>query len=217
MNYIQIAIDGPAGAGKSTIAKLLSDKLGYIYIDTGAMYRAITLKAINLGIDLNNEEEFNFLDSTSFDYDGNNLLMDNCDISGAIRGNEVSSNVSMVSSHYNVRQKLVSIQQGMAKNKNVVMDGRDIGYVVLPNAKFKYYVTASIEERARRRYLDNLSRNIKGDLKAIEKDIERRDYLDQTRAHNPLKPAEDAIMIDTSDLSIEQVVEFIAKKIREGE
>ena len=105
----------------------------------------------------------------------------------------------------------------MALGKSVVMDGRDIGYVVLPNAKFKYYVTASIKERARRRYLDNLSRSIKGDIKAIEVDIERRDYLDQTRAHNPLKPAEDAIMIDTSDLSIEQVVEFIARKIREGE
>ncbi|MFK5883965.1 MAG: (d)CMP kinase [Candidatus Izemoplasma sp.] len=217
MNYIQIAIDGPAGAGKSTVAKLLSKRLDFIYIDTGAMYRAITLKAINMKVDLNEEDQFDFLEQTSFTYTGSTLLMDGKDISGAIRGNEVSSNVSMVSSHYCVREKLVDIQQQMAKNRSVVMDGRDIGYVVLPDAKYKYYVTASIKERASRRYKDNLNRGIKGDLDAIEKDIERRDYLDQTRAHNPLKPAEDAIIIDTSDLSITQVVEFIAKKIREGE
>jgi len=217
MKQTQIAIDGPAGAGKSTVAKLLSKQLNFIYIDTGAMYRAITLKAIELKINLEDESKFTFIDNTRFEFIDSKLYMDGLDVSEEIRTSEVAKNVSLVSSHLLVREKLVKMQQIMAENLNVVMDGRDIGYVVLPNAKYKYYITASIKERAKRRHLDNLDRGIKSDLSKIEDEIEKRDHFDSNRLHNPLKQAKDAILIDTSDLSITEVVKFIAEKIREDE
>ncbi|PAT01019.1 cytidylate kinase [Candidatus Izimaplasma bacterium ZiA1] len=217
MKQTQIAIDGPAGAGKSTVAKLLSKQLNFIYIDTGAMYRAITLKALELNINLEDESKFTFIDNTRFEFINSKLYMDDLDVSEEIRTSEVAKNVSLVSSHLLVREKLVKMQQVMAENLNVVMDGRDIGYVVLPNAKYKYYITASIKERAKRRHLDNLDRGIKSDLSKIEAEIEKRDHFDSNRLHNPLKQAKDAILIDTSDLSITEVVKFIAEKIREDE
>lgn len=215
MNYIQIAIDGPAGAGKSTIAKLIADKLNYTHIDTGSMYRAITLKAIILNIDLADENSYGFVDDTTFKFINNEIYMDGKNVSSEIRGNDVSNNVSLVSSHLYVRERLVKAQYDMAQNFNIVMDGRDIGYNVLPDATYKFFLTASIETRAKRRHMDNLNRGIKSDVERLQKEIKRRDHLDQTRKHSPLKPAEDAEIIDTSDLSIDQVVNLITGKIRE--
>ena len=177
MNYIQIAIDGPAGAGKSTIAKLIAEHLNYIYIDSGAMYRAITLKAINLGIDLEDERKYKFVKDTDFRFLNGTLYMDGIDVSHDIRENDVSNNVSLVSSFLSVRKELVLAQQVLADNHNVVMDGRDIGYKVLPNAKYKFYLTASIKKRAERRNIDNIKRNIKSDLEIIEKESLKNHYL----------------------------------------
>ncbi|KFZ27112.1 MAG: Cytidylate kinase [Candidatus Izimaplasma bacterium HR2] len=217
MNLIQIAIDGPAGAGKSTIAKLIAEHLNYIYIDSGAMYRAITLKAINLGIDLEDERKYDFVKETEFTFLNGTLFMDGIDVSHDIRENNVSNNVSLVSSYYFVREELVRSQQELAKNHNVVMDGRDIGYKVLPDAKYKFYLTASIVKRAERRFLDNNERKIESDLKGLEREIRRRDFLDTTRKHSPLKAADDAVIIDTSELAINQVVKLITDKIMEDE
>ncbi len=215
MKGTQIAIDGPAGAGKSTIAKLIAKNLNYIYIDTGAMYRAITLKALNLGIDMHDERLFEFMKKTTFAFVNGKLFMDDIDVSHEIRETKVSNNVSLVSSYFTVRKELVAKQQEMARNHDVVMDGRDIGYKVLPDADFKFFLTASIKKRAERRHLDNLERGIESDIFVIEIEIERRDYLDTTRIHSPLKAAADAVMVDTSDLNIEQVVELITQRVRE--
>ena len=217
MNYIQIAIDGPAGAGKSTIAKLIAKNLDYIYIDTGAMYRAITLKAMNLDIDLHDERLFDFVKETKFEFIDGLLVMDGINVSHEIRETRVSNHVSLVSSYFSVRSDLVKMQQQMAEKHNVVMDGRDIGYKVLPDAEFKFFLTATITKRAERRHLDNLERKIASDIFNIEIEIERRDYLDTTRRHSPLKAADDAIVIDTSDLNIEQVVMIITQRVREEE
>lgn len=214
---MQIAIDGPAGAGKSTIAQLVAKELGYIYIDTGAMYRAVTLKAMELGIDLEDEEAYGFLYNTSFSFEDGHIVMDGKDVSNQVRNTDISNNVSLVSSYLGVREQLVKIQQHMASKVSVVMDGRDIGFKVLPNADYKFFLTASIEERAQRRHQDNLKRNIPSNIEQLKQEIARRDYLDTTREHSPLRPATDALIIDTSDMSIAEVVAFITNKIREVE
>lgn len=217
MKYMQIALDGPAGAGKSTIAKIVSQQLQYMYIDTGAMYRAITLKAILQGIDLQDEKQFDFIYDTHFVFEHDQLIMDGQNISERIRDNDVSNNVSLVSSYLSVRKQLVLSQQAMAKNHNVVMDGRDIGTVVLPNADLKFFITASIETRATRRHKDNLNRNIESNLDVLKEEIRARDLYDSTRKHSPLRPAVDAETIDTSEMSINDVVALITLKIREVE
>lgn len=214
MNHIKIAIDGPAASGKSTIARLLSKKLGYDYIDSGSMYRAVTLKALMLGIDINREANFDFVKETKFEYNKGLLIMDGVDISPRIREHKVSNNVSLVSSYLSVREECVRIQREVANNTNVVMDGRDIGYIVLPNADFKFFLTASIEKRAERRYKDNLARGLNSNLEILKEKIAQRDHFDSTREHSPLKPADDAFIIDTSELTIDQVVALITKKIR---
>jgi cytidylate kinase len=214
---MQVALDGPAASGKSTIAKKTAFNLGYEYIDTGAMYRAVTLKAIRLGVDLHNEANFTFVSTTNFSFENGRILMDEEDVSEKVRSLEISSNVSLVSSYLLVRKELVAIQQKLAEHTNVVMDGRDIGTKVLPNADVKIFLTASIEERAKRRHLDHLSRGIKSDLKQLKEDIAKRDDFDTHRLHSPLKPAEDAIIIDTSNMTIDEVVENITDIIREVE
>lgn len=217
MKHMQIALDGPAGAGKSTIAKLVAKELGFTYIDTGAMYRGVTLKAMNLRIPLEQETAYDFLEDTTFEFDDGHLLMDGVDVSNQVRSTEISNNVSLVSSFLYVRKTLVRIQQQMAEKVSVVMDGRDIGFKVLPNADYKFFLTASIEERATRRHQDNLKRNIPSNIEQLKEEIARRDYLDTTREHSPLRPAFDALIVDTSHMSIQEVVAFITNKIREVE
>lgn len=217
MKYIQIAIDGPAGAGKSTIAKLVAKELNFTHIDTGAMYRGVTLKAIEKNIDIKDESQFDFIYNTKFEFINNNLHMDGIDVSHRIRENDITDNVSLVSSYLLVREEVVKMQQEMAKNDNIVMEGRDIGYIVLPNAQYKFFLTASIEERAKRRLEDNILRGIETDLNQLKTEIARRDHLDTTREHSPLKAADDAVIIDTSNLTITEVVSSITLRIREEE
>jgi cytidylate kinase len=212
MIYHAVAIDGPAGAGKSTVAKTLAKRLDYVYIDTGAMYRATTYKALSLDINLNDPEGFDFLDSTDFEFRNGELYMDSVNMSSLNRLKEVSDNVSLVSSHIPVRNKLVSLQKEIASNNNVVMDGRDIGTVVLKHADLKIFMTASVEVRAKRRYEELTKLGVKTSVRELETDIKRRDNYDSSRAYNPLKQAEDALYIDTSDKNIDEVTDFIYKK-----
>lgn len=212
MMGFQIAIDGPAGAGKSTIAKEVAKRLGFIYIDTGAMYRAVTLKALNLKIDLHFEENYNFLNSTSlhFNAEDNHLILDGKDVEEDIRSNIVADNVSVPSMISCVRTTLVDWQRQLASDNNVIMDGRDIGTVVLPNADLKIYLNASVECRAQRRLDENLSKGLNDlDYEGTIESIKQRDFKDSNREISPLKKADDAIEIDSSDLCIEDVVRQI--------
>jgi CMP/dCMP kinase len=221
MVYHALAIDGPAGAGKSTVAKTLAERLNYVYIDTGAMYRATTYKALSLEIDISDPEAFNFLNSTDFVFKNGELYMDSVNMTSLNRLKEVSDNVSLVSSHIPVRNKLVKLQQEIATNNNVVMDGRDIGTVVLKNADLKVFLTASVEVRAKRRYSELRKLGNKVDLDELEEDIKRRDLYDSSREYNPLRQADDAIYIDTSDKNIDEVTDLLYKKfidiVNEGE
>lgn len=213
MKIHSVAIDGPAGAGKSTVAKNLAKKLNYVYIDTGAMYRATTYKALSLGIELDNPYAFGFLDNTQFVFRSGELYMDGVNMTVLNRQKEVADNVSLVSSHVPVRNKLVKLQQDIAKNNNVVMDGRDIGTVVLPKADLKVFMVASVEVRAKRRFEELKALGIKKQtLEDLVDDIKRRDDYDSSREYNPLRQAEDAILIDTSDISIEEVTKLLYDK-----
>lgn len=210
----QIAIDGPAGAGKSTIAKILSNRLGFVYIDTGAMYRTLALACLKKGVDLENEEEVSEVCTAapiSIKYiDGvQNMFLEGNNVSEEIRTEVVSKAASDTSKYQKVRERLVSMQQNLAKEYDVVMDGRDIGTKVLPFATLKIFLTASVEERAKRRFLEYQEKGMKCDIKELEEDIRQRDYNDSTRAISPLAKADDAIEVDTSDMTIDEVVEKI--------
>jgi cytidylate kinase len=216
MRKIIIAIDGPAGAGKSTISKIIAKKLKLEYIDTGAMYRAVTLKALNNNIDLDNEKELlNLLSETTIYFEGGRIILDGCDISEEIRMPSISERVSEIAAKFVVREKLVILQREMASNKNVVMDGRDIGTYVLTNANFKIYLTASVKERAERRYEELVSKGIKVLYEDVYSDIEERDKKDTNRELNPLRRAEDAVLVDTSGKNINEVVEEILNIIND--
>lgn len=217
INNIQIAIDGPAASGKSTVATIVAQELGFTHIDTGSMYRAITLEALKRNIDINDEANFGFVKELTFEFIDDRLHMNGIDVSKDIRKHKVSNNVSLVSSYISIRKECVKFQRRIAENENTVMDGRDIGTVVLPNADFKFFLVASIEKRAQRRYEDNKKRGIKSDIEIIKEKIAERDHFDSNRKHSPLKPAKDAFIIDTSDLTIEQVVALITKRIRGNE
>ncbi|EKH2188664.1 (d)CMP kinase [Staphylococcus pseudintermedius] len=212
MKAINIALDGPAAAGKSTIAKRVAAQLGMIYVDTGAMYRAITYYY------LNNKERFTDFTSLISEIDlhlgydaekGQRVFLNDNDVTDFLRENDVTQNVSYVSSIKEVRQFLVQVQQKLATDKGIVMDGRDIGTTVLPDAEVKVYMIASVEERAERRYKDNQERGIESSIEQLKKDIAERDAYDMNREISPLKKAEDAIEIDTTGLSIEQVTDQI--------
>lgn len=213
MNYINIAIDGPAGAGKSTIAKMLAKELNFAYVDTGSMYRAITYWALKLNINLDNLDEYDFIYDINLEYKIDTVYINGIDMTNNIRSIEVTKNVSKVAAVRKVREFLVSIQRDIARNVNTVMDGRDIGTVVLPDAKYKFFLTASSEVRAKRRQKEDLERGINQDLEKLKADIERRDHYDSTREVNPLRKAKDAILIDTSDLSIKEVIKNIINTI----
>ena len=209
MNF-KIAIDGPAGAGKSTIAKIVAKKLGIEYLDTGAMYRAITLKALRLGINLENESEYEFIYSTKIDFDNGQLFLDGEDVSEAIRSLEVTNNASLVSSFGNVRTEMVEQQRKLGGVKAVIVDGRDIGTVVFPDAELKVFLIASPEVRAMRRMKEREEKGVNtSTLEETIAEINARDFKDSTRAISPLKKADDAIEVDTSNMDIDAVVERI--------
>lgn len=219
---ITIAIDGPASSGKSTVAKQIAHNLDLIYIDTGAMYRSLTLKALRENVAIDNEIElFHLLKETTIHFyknDNNQLVfLDNKDVTKSIRDNEVTNKVSKVSAHEKVRAEMVSRQRMMAKEKSVVMDGRDIGTVVLPNATVKVFLDASVEERAKRRYSENLEKGFKSDYDTLVKEIKERDYYDSNRETSPLKKAADAVRIDTTSLTIEEVIVRIEKIVKNEE
>ena len=209
---INIAIDGPGAAGKSTIAKCLAKKLNYVHLDTGAMYRSTAYKALQNHISLEDEEAVcKMLENTKIQLatDGS-IFLDGEDVSDKIRTNEMSLAASLVSKLAKVRRMLVERQQEMAKEKGFIMDGRDIGTVVLTDAEVKIYMTASPMARARRRYDQNIAKNIPtGSIEEIAREIAERDLQDMTRENSPLKKADDAVEIDTSDMSIEEVTERI--------
>ncbi|KYG88950.1 (d)CMP kinase [Metasolibacillus sp. FSL H7-0170] len=213
---IQIAIDGPAGAGKSTIAKIVAEKLNFTYIDTGAMYRAVTHKALQQNIQLDDSDALEkMLSATKIELapsnNGQLVYVDGIDVSDVIRTNEVTANVSQLAAHANIREVLVAMQQQLAASGGVVMDGRDIATHVLKEAELKVFMSASVEERARRRHLDNERRGIQSSIERLQEEIALRDKLDSEREASPLIQAADAVYLDTTDLTIDEAAEAILK------
>lgn len=211
---MNIAIDGPAGAGKSTIAKLCAKKMNLIYVDTGAMYRAVALYLLESGIDVNDRNAVaDKCKCASVDIkyeDGiQNVYLNGVNVTGRLREEAVGNTASVTSAVPEVRAQIFSLQRGLADRGGVIMDGRDIGTVVMPDADVKIYLTASSEVRANRRVKELLEKGEEANFEEIKKDIEERDHRDMTREISPLKQADDAILVDTSDMTIEQVVEKI--------
>lgn len=220
MKNIQIAIDGPAGAGKSTVAKIAAEKLQYTYIDTGAMYRALTLKALRTETDLDAEMAITDLLRQSIielvpSEKGQRVLLDGEDVSEEIRFPNISANVSKVAAHAAMREIMVDLQNDMASRGGVVMDGRDIGTAVLPGAELKVFMSATVEERARRRFEDNNNRGIESTIEKLQEEIALRDKLDSEREASPLVQAEDAIYLDTTSLTIDEAANAILKLANE--
>ncbi|BAK58003.1 (d)CMP kinase [Lactococcus garvieae subsp. garvieae] len=218
MIKLQIAVDGPASSGKSTVAKIVAQNLGIIYLDTGAMYRAATLVALQNKtedpqkiIDVIKKKPIFFKNTA----DGQLVFLGTEDITKIIRTNEVTQNVSKISALAPVREFLVAEQQRIADEGGIIMDGRDIGTVVLPHADLKIFLVASVDERAERRYKENIQKNIPTDLEELKVEIAERDRKDSTRAVSPLKQAEDAILLDSTGKTIDQVAGFIEEKARE--
>ena len=220
---ISIAIDGPAAAGKSTVAKRIAEIKGYTYIDTGAMYRAFTWYCLQKGVNCQDEKACcALIPEVNIELKpGYVVLCNGVDVSKPIRGTEVSGNVSYIASYKDIRLALVEQQRAMAAKHSVIMDGRDIGTYVLPNADVKIFQIANVETRAIRRYDENIAKGIECTLEDIEADVRKRDYIDSHREFAPLKPAADAVYIDTSFMSIDEVVErvleIIDKKLKEKE
>ncbi|MDQ1266838.1 MAG: CMP/dCMP kinase [Bacteroidota bacterium] len=210
---IKIAIDGPAGSGKSTTAKFAAEKLKYIYVDTGAMYRAVTLAWLRHGKAYNEESIIRMLDSINIELEqspnGQRTLLNGEDVSEEIRSPEVTKIVSPVSAIGAVREKMVEQQREIGKNGGIVMDGRDIGTVVFPDAELKIYLVASIEARAKRRQIEYAANGIVIDIAELKNQIESRDNYDSSRSHSPLRKADDAIEIDTSNITIEQQTDLV--------
>ena len=217
-----IAIDGPAASGKSTTAKIVGQKMNFLYIDTGAMYRAMALKANKLGIDYEDSNKvISIIDSTDIDQiidektKDTKTLLDGEDVSFEIRTPEISKGVTAVCEIKEVRENLVDIQRAFGERGDVILDGRDIGTVVFPNADLKFFMIADIDIRAERRYRELQSKGIDSSLEDIKADIIRRDKRDSSRTNSPLKPADDAILIDTSEMTINEQVDFIITNIKE--
>ncbi|MCP3025840.1 (d)CMP kinase [Halobacillus sp. A5] len=211
---LAIAIDGPAAAGKSTVAKKVAKHLSYIYIDTGAMYRALTLNALQNEIDLNDEYALEqLLRETEIELvqeeDGQHVKLNSSDVTKEIRTHEVTGNVSYVAEHAKVRKEMVARQQKLVEKRGVVMDGRDIGTHVIPDAEVKIFMIASVKERAERRHKENLEQGFSSNLEELMEEIRKRDEIDSQRKTAPLVKASDAVEVDTTSLSIQQVVEKI--------
>ncbi|MBM7569810.1 (d)CMP kinase [Aquibacillus albus] len=215
---LAIAIDGPAAAGKSTVARKVARRLSYIYIDTGAMYRALTYKAIDYQVDLDNDQQLHeLLLHTEIDLqqndNGQQVLVDSKEVTSLIRTESVTNHVSIVAKHPSVRKEMVKRQKALVEQRGVVMDGRDIGTHVIPDAEVKIFLIASVEERAQRRHLENIENGFPSNLDQLKAEIEKRDKLDSEREASPLVKAEDAIEIDTTSLSIDGVVERILQVV----
>lgn len=210
-----IAVDGPAGSGKSTIARRVAEVLNIEFIDTGAMYRALTLKVLKNNIDPQNTEKvIEILENTTIDFNDNHIYLDNIMVDDEIRENKISKYVSYIAVIKEVREGMVKLQQKMAMTKSIIMDGRDIGTVVLPNADYKFFITASVEERARRRYKELVEKGEKNiSLGQIISEINKRDHIDSNRKISPLIMAEDAYLIDTTDKTIEECVDIIVSMV----
>lgn len=213
-----IAIDGPAGSGKSTIAKLVAKDMGLVYLDTGAMYRIVTLKALNEGIlgndGLNELDKIKkLLDDLNIDIRGNGFYLDDVDVSEEIRKPIVSENVSDVAAIREVREKMVDLQRKFSESKNVILDGRDIGTVVFPNANLKIFLVADAKERAKRRYRELIEKGENVEIEEIYENILKRDKIDSTRKESPLKKAKDAVEVDTTSKSIEEVKNEILRMV----
>lgn len=221
MEYRSIAIDGPSGAGKSTMAKRLAKTLGFLYVDTGAIYRTLGLFALNMGADPGDETAvLPILPQArirmAYGEDGlQHMYLDGEDVTEIIRRPEVSVAASKISAIPGVRAFLLDMQRDMAKTSNVIMDGRDIGTVVLPDAEAKIFLVASAEARARRRYAELLDRGVDTDLETVLRDIEERDARDSGRAAAPLRQAEDAVLVDTTDYSLEESFQILLRTVRE--
>lgn len=213
----KIAIDGPSGAGKSTIAKAVAKRLGIDYIDTGAMYRAIGLKMTRLNLPMEESEALQqMLEETDIDFHAGDVILDDVVVNDLIRTPEMSMAASACSALGMVRAKLVELQRKMGQKKSVIMDGRDICEVVLPDAEYKYYLTATAEERARRRTAELIEKGQQVNFEQVLADIQQRDYNDMNREITPLKKADDAVEIDSTDMSIEEVVEFICAPVEQA-
>ena len=211
---IRVAIDGPSGAGKSTIAKLVAGELGLDYIDTGAMYRACGYKMLQEGIEAASSDALTgMLESTDIDFSGGSVFLDGENVDDKIRTPEVTKMASACSALPEVRAKLVELQREIGNRKSVIMDGRDIGTNVLTNAEFKFFLTATAEERAKRRYEEMIAKGMEADYDQVLADINKRDYDDSHRKIDPLKKADDAEEVDTTYMSIEEVRDHILKKI----
>lgn len=207
-----IAIDGPAGAGKSTVAKILAKKLGYLHLNTGAMYRAITLKALQNNVDLEDENALVNLAKSSiieFNHDGSRIFLDGVDVSKQIKTPEIDKNISTVVKHPCLRDIMVSQQRKIGEKGNIVSEGRDITTVVFPNAEVKIYLDASLEERAKRRMNELKRKGYDLDIEQVQRETARRDESDKTREYGALKVSEDAIILDTTNLTIDEVVQSI--------
>lgn len=217
MGKIVVAIDGPAASGKSTVSKAIAKKLGFTYIDTGAMYRAFTEYVLRKGVDPKNESEcVKLIPEVTIDlYPDGKVMCSGKDVTREIREPHVSGNVSYIASYKDIRLALVELQRKMAEKQSVVMDGRDIGTYVLPNADVKIYQIASVEERARRRFLENQEKGIRCTLEDVIADVEKRDRIDSSRAFAPLKPADDSILLDTSKYTIEETFDKVLSIIKE--
>ena len=211
-----IAIDGPAGSGKSTIAKLIAEDPGLVYLDTGAMYRLVTLKALNDGILGNLDKIIKMLDNLNIDIKENGFYLDDIDVSEEIRKPVVSENVSDIAAIREVREKMVDLQRKFSESKNVILDGRDIGTVVFPNADVKIFLVADAKERANRRYKELVAKGENVRIEEIYENILKRDEIDSTRKESPLKKADNAIEVDTTSKNIEQVKNEILNIIRKN-
>lgn len=213
---IQIAIDGPAGAGKSTVAKLLAEKLDILYLDTGAMYRAFTFfcRSQGIGHDLSDEKVLELFGRFGLEMLPGKVVLNGEDITSAIRTKDIDLNVSGFAANALIRKKMVELQQAIAGRNSIVMEGRDICDVVLPDAEFKYYLDASVEERAKRRCLQNEQKGVHEEMEAVMADIIRRDTIDSTREADPLSISADAVVLDTSGMSVDEVIDTIIARVR---